>query len=133
MQRRRPRGIRGFAVFYVNKDVQVVKIDLLLANITLAEYRSRSHLRDYKHAFDEMAYHMGEEFSEFFYEDAVCYVKSKFVVCRFFYSPENERVVYVMFATLHPGVIRAISRRLEKLGWKRKFLIEFTSVKQKMR
>ncbi|RLE72850.1 MAG: hypothetical protein DRJ37_01820 [Thermoprotei archaeon] len=133
MQRRYPRGIKGFALFYVNKDIQVVKIDFLIANITLAEYKPRNYMKEYRNAFDEMTYHLGEELSGYFYEDTVCYVKSKLIACRFFYSPENDRVVYVMFATLYPGIIRIISRRLEKMGWKRRLLIEFSSIKQRMK
>ncbi|MCD6458381.1 MAG: hypothetical protein DRJ44_03620 [Thermoprotei archaeon] len=127
------RGIRGFAVFYVNKDVQVVKIDLLLANIMLSKYKSRSQFKEYIKAFNEMMYYLGEEISEYFYEDVMCYAKSKPVLCRFFYSPENERVVYVMAAAVHTGIIKAIAKRLEKMGWKKKLLIEFTSLRQKTR
>ena len=126
----RQRSIRGFALFQVDKDLQVTKIDLLLSNVSISEYSSRSRLRSYARVLDEVMRQFGNLFDGLDYEDFLCHVKSKPVLCRVFYR--GEIVAYVMLASFHSGVVSAISKRLEKMGWRRKFLLEFTSLRQRL-
>jgi len=126
----RQRSIRGFALFQVDRDAQVTKIDLLLSNVSISEYSSKSRLRGYARVLNEMMIQFGDLLSNLEYEDFLCHVRSKPVLCRVFYR--GDRVAYVMLASFHSGVVSAISKRLEKMGWRRKFLLEFTSLRQRL-
>ena len=117
---------RGACVFELNESLQDAKITLRLAGIDLIRVRKLRSLSDYtptSRAFRELEdeligegeYEVYEGFG--FYDDTP-------LTLRFYCDYETRKVRYLAILAYRPRVMRRLRRKLEELGWRRRFLFE---------
>ncbi len=114
--------VYGIAIFEVNKDLDVVTLDLENSGLHKLEYME---IDPDLTAYLDMA---EEEFSNTLgkYRTIKDYVfeyeNERLVLIRFFMH--GKRVNKVLLVSLRAGTLRGIVRRLEGVGWSRLFMFE---------
>ncbi len=123
--------IFGVAIFELKRDLDVALLDLQVAGIkNLAEELDEDHVSSL--SFVE------EEFSEFIFPKArecrrVDYageISRRLILIRL-YRDKDGRVFKALIVTLRGGVLRTLSKKLERLGWRKTFLFEIRRILHK--
>ncbi len=120
---RKPRGI---CLFALNEELSEAKISLRFAGVELVRLRAvqrerRSHSTA---AFQELEVELLEEGDYKVYEGYGFYGDTPLLV-RFYMLRNEPRIVrYAALLTYKPRVLKGLIKRLEDLGWKRRFFFE---------
>ncbi len=114
--------IYGIAIFEVNKDLDVVILDLENAGLHRLEYMEIDpDLATYLDmAEEEFGDTLGRyrTIKDYVFE----YENERLVLIRFFM--QGKRVGKVLLVSLRAGTLRSIVKRLENIGWNRLFMFE---------
>ena len=118
--------IYGIAIFEVNKDLDVVILDLENAGLHRLEYMEIDpDLATYLDmAEEEFGDTLGKyrTIKDYVFE----YENERLVLIRFFM--QGKRVGKVLLVSLRAGTLRSIVKRLENIGWSRLFMFEIKRV-----
>ncbi|HDJ89733.1 MAG TPA: hypothetical protein ENG40_03480 [Thermoprotei archaeon] len=122
------RTLRGLAVFRVNKDYPVTLIDLNLVGFKLSGNSSVQRYRSYFNIIDDLISSLKLE-QESFVRNLVLYYRNKPVLCKIYYSKNTIYVKYIVISAFQSGIIRKIAGLLEKMDWKKIFLLEIATTR----
>ncbi len=119
---RKPKGVCFFAL---NEELSEVKISLRFAGIEIARLRALHKRSTHTSlSFYELELELLEEGEYEIYEGYGFYGDTPILLR--LYSPKSyPRIIrYVAILTYKPRVLKGLIRRLEDLGWKRRFFFE---------
>lgn len=124
------RSIKSIAIFDVNRDKNLVLLDLKVLGFKMARssYRIEKYTSYFK-ILDEFVYSLGIKELNTHYRDYVCYYMSKPVLCRMYYRNPNL-VRYVILASFYPGIIKNMVYSFENNYWKKIFFFEIMRLRQ---
>jgi hypothetical protein len=113
----------GVAIFEVNRDMDVVMLDLENAGLNRLDFTDvdPEYLIHINNAEEEFSFIIGRFRStrDYFFELS----DEKMILVRFYMSSRNN-VRLAVLVSLRAGILRAVARRLERLGWRRKLIFE---------
>ena len=117
-------GIKGVLAFLVDKDIKVTVLDLELAGIRPVKEPGELYT-PLLEPLAELEIYMGYNLMRSPSRMKVCRFKNRKIICKIYLDPnKRKRVKAVVFVTLSPGVLHVLSSQLEKMGWKRIFMVE---------
>ena len=131
--RKKNKAPRGLIAFFVNKDMDLITLDLNLVGMRLIKprlyYRYQTYYRQERIINDAQAI-ISSSIKNLYYSTYLCYYRSRFMLCRLYYDSVNtNRVRVILFITFNKGMISLLFRSLEKQGWKKIVSVEILTKK----
>lgn len=117
--------VYGIVVFEVDKDIDAVMMDMDNVGLTVLEFTDvdPEYLMYLNRAESEFSFVLGK-FKSRSIRDYIFEVSEGKVILSRFYMSSRSNVRFVMIVGLRAGILRAVARRLERLGWRKRLMFE---------
>jgi len=116
------RKVKGIAAFTLDKDLNVVLLDMKIVGLRFSRTALLSkyfRYEAYEKALEEAESLIGNIVKGLSHIDGICYFRSKPLVCRLYYSPYGgyKRIKALLLLSFSRRLLNVVVERLKVNGW----------------